>query len=120
MNMEASHIGESSGSSGGGLRNRHCHCGRRAVIKISESQKNPNRLYAKCTDNKCSFFDWLGPPTQQNEKIGAYRAQPAATLDTTMKVEEIGQIWHRIYMLEAVVGVLKTGFIGYQYFVGFY
>ena len=88
MNMEASCIRESSGSLGSGLRNRHCHYGRRAVIKISKSQKNPNKLYAKCTDNKYSYFDWLDPSTQQNEKISGYRAPLAATPDITMKNEE--------------------------------
>ena len=88
MNMEASRIGESSGSSITGLRNRNCHCGRKAAIKISESQKNPNRLYAKCTNNKCSYFDWLGPPTQDTMKINRYGAPLAIALESPTTIQE--------------------------------
>ena len=105
-------MGESSGSSVCGMRNRKCYCGRRATIKISESQKNPNRLYAKCTSEKCNYFEWLGPPTQDEEKATAYQAPPARGCETPATIQELREIWHRIYMLEAAVAVMRMGFMG--------
>ena len=116
--MEASGIGESSGSSVTGLRNRNCHCGRRATIKISESQKNPNRLYAKCTDNRCKYFDWLGPPLQVKYSVCSYGSPLATMSESATTSPKNAHIWHRIYMLEAAVGVLKAGVIGLAIFFG--
>lgn len=46
------------------VRNEKCFCGRRARVKISESPKNPNRLYFTCCSDEggtrgCQFFKWL-------------------------------------------------------------
>ena len=114
--MEVLGIGESSGSLVTALRNRNCHYGQRATIKISKSQKNPNRLYAKCTDNKCKYFDWLGPPPQVKDSICVYRPPPTIMLELATANLENAQIWHRIYRLEVAVCVLKAGVMGLAIF----
>lgn len=63
------------------LKNRYCNCydGRRAVIRISESSKNPQRLLFCC--DTCKFFHWWTPDNDEwhslreyvQERTGAYR-----------------------------------------------
>ena len=38
------------------FKNKYCHCGKKALLKISETIKHPNRLFYKC-DN-CKYFCW--------------------------------------------------------------
>lgn len=41
------------------LRPQHCKkCGKKAELKISESEANPNGVYFRCGD--CYFFKWAG------------------------------------------------------------
>lgn len=46
------------------FHNKKCSCGLRAALKISESEKNPGRLYYKCPKDKtkgekeCSYWEW--------------------------------------------------------------
>ncbi|KAG5530210.1 hypothetical protein RHGRI_030548 [Rhododendron griersonianum] len=50
-------------------RNRTCKCRERAVVKISESDKNPGRLYYTCKDadnGGCDFWAWCNPTNQIN------------------------------------------------------
>ena len=44
------------------IRNRYCHCHRKASIKISESRRNPNKLYFCCSN--CKFFQWFEGPEE--------------------------------------------------------
>ena len=44
------------------IRNRYCRCHRKAIIKISKSQRNPNKLYF-CYSN-CRFFQWYEGPEE--------------------------------------------------------
>ncbi|KAF7803031.1 sister chromatid cohesion protein PDS5-like protein [Senna tora] len=60
--MSSSSIGESRGIPVVGIRNTYCECGIRARIMISESERNPNRLYATCAKYpKCNYYVWLTP-----------------------------------------------------------
>ncbi|KAF7815274.1 sister chromatid cohesion protein PDS5-like protein [Senna tora] len=60
--MASSSIGESRGIPVVGIRNTYCECGIRARIMISESERNPNRLYATCAKYpKCNYYVWLTP-----------------------------------------------------------
>ena len=36
--------------------NRYCHCGRKALLQISTTEKHPNMLFYKC--DKCKYFSW--------------------------------------------------------------
>ena len=38
------------------IKNRYCYCNRKATVKISESEKNPDKLYFCCS--KCRYFKW--------------------------------------------------------------
>ncbi|XP_042500593.1 uncharacterized protein LOC122078603 [Macadamia integrifolia] len=39
-----------------------CRCNRKAVIRISKTNDNPNRLFHSCPDlNECKFFAWCDP-----------------------------------------------------------
>ncbi|MED6156044.1 hypothetical protein PIB30_010965 [Stylosanthes scabra] len=52
-----------------------CHCGVYAVLYMSKTANNPNRLFFGCPFFKarlphCKFFCWLDRHTKQLEKIG--------------------------------------------------
>ena len=49
--------------------NRNCHCQKRAAIYISELEKHPNKLYAKCPNNLCRYWDWLHPTVEEEQGI---------------------------------------------------
>ena len=42
-----------------------CLCGRVPVLKQSFSDKNPDRLYLTCGDNRCKFFRWADQPVDK-------------------------------------------------------
>jgi len=42
-----------------------CLCGRVPVLKQSFSDKNPDRLYLTCSDNRCKFFRWADQPVDK-------------------------------------------------------
>ena len=48
----------------GMFQNRGCWYGERAVVKISESTKNPRKLYFTCHNGKCNFFNCWKPPVR--------------------------------------------------------
>jgi hypothetical protein len=41
--------------------NKTCRCGHRAWVRISESNRNMNKLYYCCPIDKCGFFEWCVP-----------------------------------------------------------
>ena len=43
------------------FRNKRCRCGRRAAVKISESEKNKDILCYTCVTKSCGFFEWCTP-----------------------------------------------------------
>ena len=56
--------GGSSNNDGweGRYLNKSCRCGKRAGIRISESEENKNKLFYYCKDNKCgTFLGWCIP-----------------------------------------------------------
>ena len=40
------------------FRNRKCHCGVRADVMISDSRDNPSRLFFRCRNKTCKYFEW--------------------------------------------------------------
>ncbi|XP_028078899.1 uncharacterized protein LOC114280722 [Camellia sinensis] len=47
-----------SNNDAGFLQNKRCKCQKKAGVYISESKKNPGRLYFKCADKICDYFAW--------------------------------------------------------------
>ncbi|KAF7811841.1 sister chromatid cohesion protein PDS5-like protein [Senna tora] len=61
FSMASSSFGENRGIPVVGIRNTYCECGTRAIM-ISESERNPNRLYATCAKYpKYNYYVWLTP-----------------------------------------------------------
>lgn len=50
------------------FRNAICDCGARAEVRISESKKNPNKLYYCCAMGRCKFWDWCVEEFDGNTK----------------------------------------------------
>ncbi|KAI8538764.1 hypothetical protein RHMOL_Rhmol09G0129400 [Rhododendron molle] len=52
-------------------KNRTCHCGERAVVKISKSEQNPGRLYYHCelevNQGGYHIWDWCNPINMHNQ-----------------------------------------------------
>ena len=46
------------------FENRFCHCGRKALLKIIETDKYLNMLFYKC--NKCKYFSWWNDDSSGN------------------------------------------------------
>ncbi|CAL5392434.1 unnamed protein product [Camellia sinensis] len=63
-NMSMAYTSTSSSNDGRLFENRRCKCEKKAAVKISNSVKNPGRLYFKCADGKCDFFAWWAPTSQ--------------------------------------------------------
>ncbi|KAJ1406199.1 Zinc finger, GRF-type [Sesbania bispinosa] len=47
-----------------GLKALHCHCGRRVIIRVSKTDRNPGRPFYSCCLPKddelnCKFFAWV-------------------------------------------------------------
>ncbi|XP_028082964.1 uncharacterized protein LOC114284256 [Camellia sinensis] len=45
-----------SNNNAGFWQNKRCKCGKKAAVYISESEKNPGRLYFKCVDKICDYY----------------------------------------------------------------
>ena len=45
------------------IQNKYCWCNRKATLKISESENNPNKLYFFCA--KCKYFQWYEGPEEE-------------------------------------------------------
>ena len=61
MASNSSNKGEHSGLK---FKNKYCHCGKKASLKISETDKHPNQLFYKC-DN-CKYFCWWEDDSRGN------------------------------------------------------
>ena len=40
------------------FRTQKCHCGVRADVMISDSRDNPSRLFFRCRNKTCNYFEW--------------------------------------------------------------
>ncbi|GMP93169.1 hypothetical protein CsSME_00043119 [Camellia sinensis var. sinensis] len=48
----------SSNNDAGFFENKRCKCGKKAGVYISESEKNPGKMYFKCANKDCDYFAW--------------------------------------------------------------
>uniref|UniRef100_A0A5B7BEX0 GRF-type domain-containing protein n=1 Tax=Davidia involucrata TaxID=16924 RepID=A0A5B7BEX0_DAVIN len=109
-------------SSSKGLRyaNKSCNCGRKAGVKITQSdgKNNKGRLYYTCETKSCSFFEWCDPSTAavehsssmthrltfgHNENRGSEVAGDISEIKS-----ELRGIYSRLQMLELGHGMLKV------------
>ena len=73
----------SSSNFGGGstelrYQYRYCHCGKRAGLKIVESQKpTKGLLYFVCEGKTCAFFAWCHPIGRNHEQVQANYCPPS-------------------------------------------
>ena len=51
-----------------------CYCDRHVYMSMSQSDKNPSRLYLKCPKRYCEFFQWVDTPPRG--KIRAHWESP--------------------------------------------
>ncbi|MED6119810.1 hypothetical protein PIB30_015106 [Stylosanthes scabra] len=65
---ESSASGNSSTS-----HERFCHCGMRALLKVSNSVANPGREYYTCPARRCGYFTWAGAGSQGTARIRGQR-----------------------------------------------
>ena len=52
-----------------------CYCDRHVYMSMSQSDKNPGRLYLKCPKRHCEFFQWVDTPPHR--KIRAHWESPS-------------------------------------------
>ena len=66
-----------------------CLCGNVPILKQSFSDKNPDRLYLTCGDNRCKFFRWGDLPVErENFK------DPLAVQDWLNTIPDLGESYH--------------------------
>lgn len=59
-----------------------CACGQPTYIRISQSEKNPERPFYTCSTGTCNFFQWVdGKKSNYN--------RPKTTTTTTTKTNSI-------------------------------
>ncbi|KAF7822205.1 cactin [Senna tora] len=106
LSMASSSIGESRGIPVVGIRNTYCECGIRARIMISESERNPNRLYATCAKYpKCNYYVWLTPRRvgdlePSNQETNNSEQAPIDNVDLAMFEARVAKI-------ESMLGWIK-------------
>ncbi|MED6131780.1 hypothetical protein PIB30_013031 [Stylosanthes scabra] len=92
-----------------------CPCGAYAILYLSSTSDNPNRLFFGCSYYKtstphCGFFAWL------DERVPSFVVNGAANreevLEGLLKLEE------KIVKLERVVAESNSGRVGFQKICG--
>ncbi|CAL5429143.1 unnamed protein product [Camellia sinensis] len=118
-NMSMAYTSTSSSNDGCLFENRRCKCEKKAAVKISDSVKNPRRLYFKCADGKCDFFAWWAPTSQHgNASNIQWRPNPSQRNnedewknDSERNYEPLDKLEQRLEgrlePLETNVGIMK-------------
>ena len=66
-----------------------CLCGNVPILKQSFSDKNPDRLYLACGDNRCKFFHWTDLPVEKENM-----KNPLAVQDWLNTIPDLGESYH--------------------------
>lgn len=98
MGSNSSNVLEQVGIS---FKNKYCYCGKKALIRISESEKNPNKLFYKC--DSCKFFSWW----EDESKVNCETASSREWMNSNRSSghdhddDDYERIKHRLAKLEA-------------------
>ncbi|CAL5402697.1 unnamed protein product [Camellia sinensis] len=117
----------SSSNDGRLFENRGCKCDKKTAIKVSDSLKNPGRLYFKCADGKCDYFAWWAPTSQLgNASNIQWRPNPShrnneddRRNDFERNYEALDKLERRFERLEADVGTMKFLTMASIVYIGF-
>ncbi|GMP37400.1 hypothetical protein CsSME_00009100 [Camellia sinensis var. sinensis] len=107
----------------GYLQNRRCNCGKKAAVFISESKKNPGRLYFKCADRMCEYFAWGAASTgnasniQRNRKASHLKNEDEKGYGYDF--DKINEIINRLKRVEANQEAIKLIMLTTIVLVGF-
>ncbi|XP_028801530.1 sister chromatid cohesion protein PDS5 homolog [Neltuma alba] len=87
-------------------RNRTCLCNQRASIQISDSDKNPGKLYATCATRRCKYFAWVTPEIAETKIANGERVpehEMVPLIDRVTKLElENDQLKLRVAHVEEI------------------
>ena len=86
----------------GRYQNKNCRCGKRAGVRISETEENKNRLFYYCKDGRCgSFFGWCIPVTSFHNSFSN------GSMDSGLRLRERASN-DEVNMLKEEIQVIKT------------
>ena len=71
------------------FRNIDCGCGKRALVRISESSLNKNKLYYCCVANQCGFFSWCLPI---NQRTGCEKMEEISQATSSKSMVDASQL----------------------------
>jgi len=65
------------------VKNRLCNCGngKKAALWVSETRKNPNRLFFGC--DACKYFKWWSPDNEEWESIEEFVSERTCAESTS-------------------------------------
>ncbi|CAK7330109.1 unnamed protein product [Dovyalis caffra] len=92
---------------------KQCLCGKEAMIKILKSEKNKNKMYYACGENKCDLFELcfdneaLAVDTRLPEIQSALRNQVLDMVDVAELKAEVRSLTSRINIMESNFGLMK-------------
>lgn len=73
-----------------------CHYRKKAEVRISKSDNNPGRLYFRCADDRCGFFEWWRPT--QAEILSNKRDKDSAIDHQDERIDKVLEICNVIGM----------------------
>ncbi|TXG66491.1 hypothetical protein EZV62_007766 [Acer yangbiense] len=96
------------------FKNRICHCGVKAVVKIFDSQNNPRKLYFICERGKYKFYSFWEPANEEFDRAeysesimerndgrdNAMLQQEMAIVNERLQTLEM--LWERVQHLETL------------------
>ncbi|GMP61028.1 hypothetical protein CsSME_00023651 [Camellia sinensis var. sinensis] len=91
----------------GYLQNRRCSCEKKAAVFISESEKNPGRLYFKCADRMCEYFGWGAAPTGNASNIQRRSKANEDERGYDFDLDKLNEIINRLERVEANQEAMK-------------
>ncbi|KAF7800844.1 sister chromatid cohesion protein PDS5-like protein [Senna tora] len=104
--MASSSIGESRGIPVVGIRNTYCECGIKARIMISESERNPNCLYATCAKYpKCNYYVWFTPQRVGDREPG--NQDTNNSVQSSIDNVDFAMLVARFAKIESMLGWIK-------------
>ncbi|KAK1321068.1 hypothetical protein QJS10_CPA03g01446 [Acorus calamus] len=109
----SSNVSSSSKAMDLSFKNILCKCRCKAAIKISESDRNPNKLYYTCmglSGKQCNFFQWVHPCNSgehaNKHMETSYEEPPRDHIANLNQVE----LANRLSQLETTLVVMKSKF----------